>query len=180
MSEDEREIIEYGITQGFFLTIHLLVFIVTCGYFQMISMGIVFMAFFWPMRIYAGGYHAKSRMHCMVLSIFMEVGICIIICKISIGIIPALFVAIIAGCTIYKFAPVDTEKKRLNIQEQVAFQKIVHKQLLTESFLLLIVGFMKLQLLCKVIAMAMSLVALLLLLEKIKTVYARIINRKLD
>lgn len=168
VSEDEREIIEYGITQGFFLMINLLVFIAICGYFQIITMGIVFMLFFWPMRIYAGGYHANSRVRCIVLSIFIEVGICTIICKVPIGIIPILFAVIIAWCIIYKFAPVDTEERRLNIQERVAFRKIVHKQLLTESFLLLIASFMKLQLLCKVIVTAMSLVALLLLLEKVK------------
>ena len=70
---DDKEILEYGISQGLFLVFNLLIFFGICCYFKIIIWGFIFLVLFWPLRIYAGGYHAKTRMHCILISTFMEI-----------------------------------------------------------------------------------------------------------
>ena len=78
--DDERyEICRYGINQLFstildFATILLIGFV-----FNMVLEGIIFTATYIPIRIYAGGYHAKTPQRCWLFSaIMLLIVLCII------------------------------------------------------------------------------------------------------
>lgn len=171
--EDDKEVFEYGISQGLFLIFNMLIFFVILCYFRIIVLGVIFLILFWPLRIFAGGYHAKTRMRCVLMSTFIEVMVCNIICRVSIKGNILICFAIISAYIIYKLAPVNTEKRYLDIREHEKFQSKVCRQLLIESVLLFVAELMKWQILCKVIVIALFLVAMLLVIEKVKVVFER-------
>ena len=163
---DDKEILEYGISQGLFLVFNLLIFFGICCYFKIIIWGFIFLVLFWPLRIYAGGYHAKTRMHCILISTFMEIMACNIICKPFIKEITMICVAIISLYIIYELAPVDTEMRCLDIKERKIFRLKVHRLLLIESVFMFVAVVMKWKLFYKVIATALFLVATLLVSKR--------------
>lgn len=167
---DDKEILEYGISQGLFLVFNLLIFFGICCYFKIIIWGFIFLVLFWPLRIYAGGYHAKTRMHCILISTFMEIMACNIICKPFIKEITMICVAVISLYIIYELAPVDTEMRCLDIKERKIFRLKVHRLLLIESVFMFVAVVMKWKLFYKVIATALFLVATLLVIEKVKSI----------
>lgn len=123
LKEEDIPLINYGLTQGFFLILNLLI---------SLTIGIlcdVFFQCFWtifllfPLRIYAGGYHAQTRASCFFISIFM---ILITSLVLRYFIIPGNVCTVssaILTTFIWKQAPLDTENKRLDDEERIKYRK---------------------------------------------------------
>lgn len=77
ISEDELEIIEYGMIQGIYSITGIVLTLILAAMFGSVTMGILFLLFFMPLRSVSGGYHAKTRGKCFLIScliMFIDAG----------------------------------------------------------------------------------------------------------
>ena len=65
----------YGLNQLVFLALHLLTYALLAYFFGEMKQLFVFLVLFIPLRIYAGGYHAKTRIQCFVISVTMVLSV---------------------------------------------------------------------------------------------------------
>lgn len=168
IKEEEASVYQYGYTLLFEkmmnFGISLLVTIFTNGWF---AAG-VFMLAFAPIRQYSGGWHAKTFASCTFISnMILLLNIFIYKSKIDIPVSGLISVDVIVSCIIIGFSPVQSSKN-LNAKECLRYKKIV--------CILIIVSMMfELVLVClnhieviSIFVYAHSIIAIALLLGKIK------------
>lgn len=120
--ETNKEIIMYGMEAllmdvlGFALT----VFVGVC--FHYIIGSIFTWVFLYPLRKYAGGYHASTRIRCTILSIAILTLSFYVILKLNIVRID-MCIIFICSFLLWCFAPVSTANKRLDSVEVKEYRK---------------------------------------------------------
>ena len=120
--ETNKEIIMYGMEAllmdvlGFALT----VFVGVC--FHYIIGSIFTWVFLYPLRKYAGGYHASTRIRCTILSIAILTLSFYVILKLNIVRID-MCIFLICSLILWCFAPVSTANKRLDDAELKEYRK---------------------------------------------------------
>jgi len=165
---EQHDVYVYG-AEVFLLNASLLIILLVISFaFKALVHFVAFMVFFFPLRIFAGGYHAKTSEMCLVLSIIMyAVSLAIV------QIIPLLYKSVYAMAAeilfltvIFIFAPIVNKNNELN-SEQLKRNKIIVRTLL----LIDIAGFVLCYLLNLTVASSeivfTSSVAILLLIEKV-------------
>lgn len=107
----------------------------------------VFTLIFVPLRSYAGGYHAETRLRCFIqsmLTLALALGTIKILTIYRILFIPLSLIAAALSVVIWRLSPVDTENKRLNKEERGIFRKKARITLIIEiiaAVVTYIVGF---------------------------------------
>lgn len=136
--------------------------------FGMFFQSIVFLVMFIPLRMYAGGYHAKTQIRCSIVSVC-------ILCTIfeAVKIVPwyswmAFIIFVISFLTIFFLAPVENDKKRLDKLELQVYKIKTRKILILESIVAIICIFLKLRIIYKIQLYSLAVVAIILLLGKLK------------
>ena len=129
-----------------------------------------FIFFFIPLRIFAGGFHAKRSETCFVLSIYFYV-LTIVLSKWIVKLTRiwwiSIFVAMVA--IIYTMAPVMNEKHQLAEEQFKRNRKIVHIVLLVHT-LFWVLGLKYMQEMSNRETVFVCAVAVMLILEKYKTI----------
>lgn len=136
VNDDDIDVVKYGIEIVllkilFFLTI-LLIGVITNNVVNIL----MFMLFYRPLRIYAGGYHAKTRIGCYFVSVLMLFLMLIAVELISMFAVltnAVYIIAIISGVTIWILAPVETSNKTLDSVEKSRYRRISRVILLVEA-----------------------------------------------
>lgn len=137
--DDERyEICRYGINQ-LFTTILDFATILFMGFvFNMVLEGIIFTAAYIPIRIYAGGYHAKTTQRCWLFSAIM---LLIILCIIKYTPNNPIFfwiytvLSLISCVIIWTLSPVEDKNKTLDEQENIVYRQRTRRILYAEIIL---------------------------------------------
>lgn len=126
MDEEKAEIIRYGLEilliKITFFSAALVISLLMHSFLECI----IFTALFSGIRSYAGGYHADTRRKCFVLSMLTFCSVFIILKLIKIFPVILIIIAILAAASsvvIFRFAPIDTENKRLDDEEIQIFKK---------------------------------------------------------
>lgn len=135
VNDENIDVVRYGIEIVllkilFFLTI-LFIGIITNSVVNIL----IFMLFYKPLRTYAGGYHAKTRIGCYIVSVLM-----LLLMLISVKLVSnfdaltnAVYViAVISGVIIWILAPVETSNKPLDMVEKSRYRLISRIILLVE------------------------------------------------
>ncbi len=127
ITKEEADLYAYGymllVEKILIFMISILVAVLCDAFFEIILLCITFI----PLRTYSGGYHAKSRWACMILSgIFLIVGI-YSMRWLKHFIDMKLFVMgeILCGFVMMKFAPVDVEQRKITSSERKYFRKVL-------------------------------------------------------
>lgn len=134
IQDEEKDIILYGLHQGKVLFITICTLVIICTVMGCVLQGILFLMYFWPLRIYAGGYHADTEKRCYFLStlseicIFMTASFCDFGKRKEIILIEIILVMII-----FLMSPQDTENRRLSSNEKVIYKRKVNKILIFHS-----------------------------------------------
>ena len=135
ISEDDREIVQYGLEtlQGTLLGFALSTVTGFCFGNVCAGMGLSLLIF--PLRKYAGGYHADTKSGCFVTSALMMVMIFVALYlwhwpKGVYSIIVMLF-----DMVIILMAPMENQNKRLDDAEQTVYRKRTRAVLLVENAL---------------------------------------------
>lgn len=141
INEDNAEIVKYG----FELLILKALFFVICIFIGVIMSEIIesilFAASFTLLRSYAGGYHAKTKAKCFVLSL-LTIIVALICCKLAVDfnwiIHVSLIISIISSVIIWIVAPVDTINKRLDELEIKMYKRKTRIVLIIEMCALVV------------------------------------------
>ena len=139
ISSEEKEIYKYGYTLALNAIINIVVCLIIGILLKEMLFIIIFHLFFIPLRTYCGGFHASTMTRCSVISGLMIL-IATIIYKIGfwgLG-LDLLFVwDLICVLVLVLSKPSDTKGKRLNENEKIQYQRIVHIQLLVHLIIVL-------------------------------------------
>lgn len=126
--EEEKEIIQYGLHQGGVLFVNICTLMIVCTTMGCVIQGFWFLVCFWPLRIYAGGYHADTEKRCYFLSTLMEIVIFFIAHFFDftrgMGVILITFTLMVI---IFSMTPQDTENRRLSDKEKTVYKKKVNE-----------------------------------------------------
>lgn len=128
---------------------------------------ILYMAFFIPLRIYSGGYHANTRLKCFIFSVLSNFIVIVILKNIEFNNYMFLFI-LMADFVFYKISPVDSPNRRYDSEETMFFRKRSLKILFIENIILLISFFLDAKSVLFTATLAIVTVFILLVAQKIK------------
>lgn len=168
VSVEDKEIIEYGLWQGKILIMNLGIFLSLCTIFDAILQGILFLAMFWPLRIYAGGYHATTQKKCFLLSIGMELMLCAAMRYIVFDRVFAFILAVISFTVVIKIAPLENIHKPFDKEEKRVFRNMIKKIWLVEACVFSATYYLEYRKIFEVVIWVQLLMALLLIVEYLK------------
>lgn len=168
ISEEEFKVIAYGLENlgtnisGLFLTLAI-------G--NLFSHGmdsfLVWLLVF-PLRKYAGGFHAETKRKCLFISTGMIIVSYFIFFQIQWKTVSLILVTSISAVIIYFSAPVGNPKKPLDLLEQKIYGTKARKVLLLEGILFSFALYFNWQRLATIIAICFFMVGISLLAGKIK------------
>lgn len=120
--EEEQEVYDFGIEciilKGIHYASYFLIALFMKAPFALFIMGCAFL----PLRRSAGGYHAKTRIACLLVSCF-TVFAAILFFKLNVGTEVYFLGFLISVILIIVYAPLDNENKRMNQLEMQYFRK---------------------------------------------------------
>lgn len=134
IDEEDKEIYLFGFYQGLIFLLNIATALFTGIILHMFLESVLFLICFIPLRIFAGGYHAKTQLRCYIMStITTAVLLCLIgFLQRKMG-VQTIALYIIAACVIWKLAPVQDKNKPLDLDEQKKYRKRVHSLLMLLS-----------------------------------------------
>ena len=134
VDEEDKEIYLFGFYQGLIFLLNLVTALLTGIILDMFLESVLFLICFIPLRIFAGGYHAKTQFRCYVMSTVTTVILLYLIAFLQTNMgVEAIALYIIATCIIWKLAPVQDKNKPLDLDEQKKYRKRVHSLLIIIS-----------------------------------------------
>ncbi len=163
---ENAEIVQYGLEA---LAGNLFSGVITLGIgycFGSALSGIVLWILIFPLRKYAGGYHAKTRRSCFFISIGMLLLAFTLLYRVDWHLEIYFFVAIISGIYIFLNAPIGNASKVLDVVEQKVYRKRTRIILILESALFAMAWVFECEVLLAVIAMCFGIVGMLLVMGK--------------
>lgn len=132
ISDDKKEFCRFGIQQGLVLAINLLTFFIIGICLGMVWQTLIYLMAYIPVRVFAGGYHARTQERCYFLSCAL-VGIVLELIRISTGYIPVYLIAsAVAGVIILILSPVGDRNKPLDQKEKAVYGHRARIMVLTE------------------------------------------------
>lgn len=135
ISEEDEELYRFGIEMLLMKSLHFITILAIGGFlFKMLPETIIYLASFIPLRSYAGGYHAKSRTHCYIISCLMVIAalFCVKFIPGDYTVICGVFLLAVSSCLIICLAPKGSANKELDELETKVFRR---KTLIILSFL---------------------------------------------
>lgn len=124
VKKSDSAICYFGLYEGSIFVFNVILTLIIASAMQNLWTGILFFISFFPVRRYAGGFHAKTRKECFLFSVFIIVGAMKGIevisrfsfnCQIVMLVLSALF--------IFLLAPVQNGRKVLSVTEIKAYKK---------------------------------------------------------
>lgn len=123
----DAEIYKYGYALAFDAITNIIAGIIIGLIFRAIPIVLLFWISYIPLRVYAGGWHAKRSIHCFLISNILLIVVIQAIRYINIPIETALCngLEFLEISFIIGLAPVDTKNKRLSSKEKRKYKYIV-------------------------------------------------------
>ena len=130
IKEEDKEIYSYGFNQILFMILNFITILIIGILFNMLFETIIFIITYIPIRIYAGGYHARTQTKCYIFSVFMLISALYIIkLQLMSNILIIILLSIISSIIILSLAPVEDKNKILDEKEIETYRKIAIKNL---------------------------------------------------
>ena len=171
MDEEKAEIIKYGLELLFLKITFFAATMIIGALMHSFWECLIFTALFSEIRSLAGGYHANSRMQCFVQSMLTfaaVLGLLKLVKTYAVILILLAVLDVVSALVIFRFAPVDTENKRLNEDENSIFKKKSRIVMLIEIAVAVIAYFIGFQSISCSVMLALIVTAILISVELIK------------
>lgn len=123
VQKENKQIYQYGVNQIFNNLLSFISFSLIAVLLKAIPESLVFLAAYIPLRVYAGGYHAKTPLRCWILSNLLLSVVILIVCYASISQIWYDIFSSISVFLILFFIPVESYTKPLDEEERNIFRK---------------------------------------------------------
>lgn len=174
---EEKELFTYGLQQGLIMVLNILSSLLIGFLFGMILESIIFMIAYIPLRMYAGGYHARTQFRCYVLSIGI-IGIVLGIIRFAPwNVIICLVTALLAGSVIFILAPREDANKPLDEIEKILYKKRTRRMLFMEGILIAFTVLMGWDRIAVCVSMALVALGAMLLMDGIKVYIGQAVGK---
>lgn len=121
--KEDAPLVSFGIVQGLRTLTEIILLLCTGLFMNLFWQGVVILLAFMPLRIYAGGYHARTPMQCAVKTWLLFLGI-LLLYKLAPGFLwVQILTLLITGLSLWRFAPVEHENKPLEEYEVIKYRK---------------------------------------------------------
>lgn len=123
ISKEDAALVSFGIVQGL-RTVMEIIFMLLIGIVMNVFwQSIIILGAFMPLRIYAGGYHAKTPMQCALKTWLLFFCFLLWLKYVPGYIWLQIFLLLLAGLCLWRFAPVEHENKPLEAYEFKKYRK---------------------------------------------------------
>ena len=122
VKREDADIIAFGVKYGLITLAEILGMVVISFLMRELIPGAVILIAFISMRVYAGGYHAKTLPRCVVMSTILFTLIILGYKMLYLPIIVKGLIALFLGVLILIFSPVENDNRRLSKNEKKVFK----------------------------------------------------------
>ncbi len=123
VDDENREIIEFGLTRFVDMTVSWLFAILCAALMGNVLVGLLFEVCYMFLRSYVGGYHAGSKKSCFYLTYISTLIFIVLIFVLDINKIAMSIGMLLFDLAIVIFAPVQSRNKPLNAVEKKVYRK---------------------------------------------------------
>lgn len=167
-NEEEKEIIEYGLYQGFLMLINILTTFFLGFIFNVFWQSIIFLISYMLLRTYAGGYHANTKNRCYILSVVIMIICFFLINNFELTIKFGVLLSAISGILIFILAPVANDVKPLEAVEVKIYKNKARKIFVIEFAIAIIAEMLGQNSIFNTIVLSISTTSILLALGYLK------------
>lgn len=167
-NEEEKEIIEYGLYQGFLMLINILTTFFLGFIFNVFWQSIIFLISYMLLRTYAGGYHANTKNRCYILSVVIMIICFFLINNFELTIKFGVLLSAISGILIFTLAPVANDVKPLEEVEVKIYKNKARKIFVIEFAIAIIAEMLGKNSIFGTIVLSISTTSILLALGYLK------------
>ena len=167
---EDKALYLFGFKQALHHLITILSVFLLSFIFDAFWIALFFLLFYTPMRVFAGGFHAKTPTRCYIVNNLMLIGIFLASDYFAWGIKPLLIITIASAVVILGLAPVEDKNKPLDVYEVKVYRRRTGVIVAAELLLFAIGLIYEVKLLSTAICLAVLLLAVMLVLGKIKNV----------
>ncbi len=173
ISEEDKEIVQFGLESlsGNLLGI-VLILAIGIGFGHILE-AILLWIFWFFLRKNAGGFHAKTKMGCLLTSSVMLVLSFMIFVSHRNSVMFYTICVFINGGIIWLISPVDNSIKQLDLMEQKAYQSRSRIILIVEEIIWGVGTWLRIDAIMKSIVMALFIVGISLVLGRVKNLYMK-------
>ena len=165
---EDQELYRYGIEQGILILLNVLTALAIGLIFHCLFYVVIFSVAFVPLRSYAGGFHAKTKVRCFLSSTVTIIVSMVCIQQIRWTETENILITVISAVVIWIMAPVENGNKRLDSVEYRVYRQRTRKILLLEVLLFVLSLTFGWEDLVIVITMVFSIVCVVLVTGKVK------------
>lgn len=169
ISKKEVNIINYGLESLIGNIIGLLVILVIGAFFDHIIDSLIVWLLAFPLRKYAGGFHARTRGRCLITSMGLNLVSYIIFFQCRWKTMDIFLMALTFSIIIFFLAPVGTPNKPLDKSEKTVYRRRTREFLVLEEILLIFALCINLERLVTAITICFFMVGMSLLAGKVKS-----------
>lgn len=167
-NEEEKEIIEYGLYQGFLMLINIFTTFFLGFIFNVFWQSIIFLISYMLLRTYAGGYHANTKNRCYILSVVIMIICFFLINNFELTIKFGVLLSAISGILIFTLAPVANDVKPLEEVEVKIYKNKARKIFVIEFAIAIIAEMLGQNSIFGTIVLSISTTSILLALGYLK------------
>lgn len=168
VEQENREVILYGLEAVTSNVIALLITVAVGACFGGGTEGFILWCFIFPLRKSAGGYHAKTKMRCTIVSMGMLLLAFWSLFATEWSMKAYMLMGSGFGLLIFLLAPIGNANKQLDLEELRVYRKQTRWIMAIESALLLAAYIVPWRQLVKIIVMGFAIVGCVLVAGKIK------------
>lgn len=172
-SEEQKSIVAFGIETAIYKILHLGVAVLIGMMFGKVLGILVFHLFYQKLRTYAGGHHAKSNIVCFICSCGIAVGTLTFwsLCPTEYQIWCTIGFMAVSFPIIWILSPVGAISKPLDVAETAIYRKKARIYLMIETIIVMLMHFIGFGEIALVGATALAVLAIMLVLGKLKSKY---------
>ncbi len=168
IQEEDKDLYQYGVEQICNIILNILTTFIIGALYGMIPEILIFMFAYIPLRIYAGGFHAKTPFRCYLCSVVITVIAISVMKFIEIPYFICIIATVASSTVILKAAPIEDKNKPLDSVEKIVFKKRTVLIWLAEIILLFLFSILKMDLFVVPISLSMLLEGIMVILGIIK------------
>lgn len=168
IDSDNYDICRYGINQCITTLFNFVTTLIIGLIYGMVLEAIFFTIAYIPVRIYAGGYHAKTPVGCWLFSAVILVIVLLAIKKFTISLLVSVLLLIASGSLVCILSPVEDANKPLDEIEMRVYKKRTLIMIISEAIILIIFLILKWQRIALCAIMAWVILSIMLIMGKLK------------
>lgn len=161
---EDAEIYKFGFNQLIFVSINLMTTVIIGILFSMIFESVIFLVSYMVVRVYAGGYHAKTQFRCYIISSLFIVLALLGVRYINWEGFLSIIAITISAMIIFKLSPVETKNKPLDDIERKIYTTKSHQRVVTIYALCIVSMLLNYEAIFKSVAMAIIILSFVLLI----------------